>query len=242
MSRAQVVRSGVASLLIALCLWAAYRAVMIGWASFQSIEARMLVKGWSAQAIPFDQLAWNRARAGFMTAMQWDPDNPVYHEGFADLYLLRLQAVPVSIDIMRPFLQLALKHQYRAVALRPTWPYTHAAIAVSKFYLGEFDADFSRSILLASRYGPWEAAIQNRMVGIGYRSWARLGASERDAVKGNLVRALQYRPAETAALLVTLKNVLPPCSQLALEIAGACRPPDPASVTATSNGGGKVRQ
>ena len=242
MSRIQAVRCGAAALLVALCLWAAGRAVYIGWASFQSIEARILVKGWTAQTIPFDQLAWNRAREGFVTAMQWDPDNPAYHEGFADLYLLRLRAVPVSLDSMRPFLQLALKHQFRAAALRPTWPYNHAAIAVSKFYLGEFDADFSRSILLASRYGPWEAEIQSRMVGIGYRSWAWLGAPERDAVRGNLVRAQQYRPAETQALLVTLKSVLPLCVDLALEIAGGCRPGVPAPVAPPSAVGGKVRQ
>jgi hypothetical protein len=72
----RVVRSGAASLLMALCLWATYRAVPIGWASFQSVEARMLVKGWSAKTIAFDQLAWNRARESFLTAMQWDPDNP----------------------------------------------------------------------------------------------------------------------------------------------------------------------
>jgi hypothetical protein len=156
--------------------------------------------------------------------------------------LLRLQAVPVSIETMRPFLQLALKHQFRAAALRPTWPYTHAAIAASKFYLGEFDADFSRSILLASRYGPWESEIQNRMLGIGYRSWARLGVPERDAVRGNLVRALQFRPKETEALLLTLKSVLPSCAELALEIAAACHTGASAPADAALGGGSKARQ
>ena len=212
-----------ALLLVALCIWAINRAAHVGWASYRSIEARMLVKRWNEQSLAFDQLAWNRARESFVTALEWDPENPAYHEGFADLYLLRLQAVPVGRETMRPFVQLALKHYLKAAALRPTWPYTHASIATTKFYLGEFDADFARAMQLASRYGPWEAPVQNRLVGIGYRAWGQLAAPERDAVRGNLVRALQYRPGETNALLVVLKDVLPVCAELALDIHGACR-------------------
>ena len=110
MGRVTVTRWCMASLLVALCIWAINRAAHVGWASYQSIEARLLVKRWNEQSLAFDQLAWNRAREGFVTALEWDPENPAYHEGFADLYLVRLQAVPVGRELSRPFVQLALKH------------------------------------------------------------------------------------------------------------------------------------
>lgn len=213
----------IAALLMALCVWAAQRAARLGWASYQTIEARALLHQWIAQPGPIDQKVWGRVHASFLTALAWDPDNPVYHAGFADLYLVRLpNASTGDRALMRPYFELALRHYVRAAALRPTWPYTHAGIASVKWQLDDLDADFRRAIVQASRYGPWETAVHERLIVVGYRSWAALGETEREAIGGNVQRAHQYRPQETAALLATLKAVVPSCAELRVAVPGAC--------------------
>lgn len=226
-----------AGLLVALSLWAAVKAAQTGWASYQSVEARALLKRWIEQPATFDQAAWPRVRDSFLTAIEWDPDNPVYHEGFANLHVLSAARVQNDQRQRGPFLNLALKHYLKAAQLRPTWPYTHASIASVKLQLGEIDADFRRAILLASKYGPWESPVHERMILVGYVSWAALGAPEREAVRGNIVRAMQYRPKDTGALMERLKNVLPSCEELAIDVHGACRPAGPAGSITRPKGG-----
>lgn len=213
----------VAASLAALCCWAMVRAAHIGWASYQSIEARALLKRWMENPASIDQLAWNRAREGFLTALKWDSENPDYHEGYANLWMVRLSTRQTSPGTLKPYLDMVLPHYLKAAALRPTWPYTHASIATVKQLLGELDADFERAIRQASRYGPWDSPIHERIISVGYRAWASLKEPEREAVRGNVVRAFQYRPKETLALMATLKAAMPSCAELALEIQGACR-------------------
>ncbi len=224
-------------LLMALSLWAGNRAIHMGWASYQSIEARALLGNWVARPGPIDQLVWNRARDGFMTALEWDPGNPEYHEGFANLYMVRLSNVPGDSAQLRPYFELALRHYLTAAALRPTWPYTHASIASVKWQLGERDADFRRAIVLASRYGPWEVSIHERLILLGYRGWAALGETEREAIRGNLRRSHQYRPKETGVLLAALKKVAPPCAELQVDVPDACAPAGPDSGAARVGAG-----
>ena len=211
-----------AALLIALCLWAGYRAAHIGWASYQSIEARALLKRWMDNPASIDQLAWNRARDGFLTALKWDPENPDYHEGYANLWMVRLATRQANPGALGPYLDLVLPHYLKAAALRPTWPYTHASIATVKQLQGRLDGDFERAIRLASRYGPWDTPIHERIITVGYRAWGSLKEPEREAVRGNVVRAFQYRPKETLALMGTLKATMPSCAELKLDIHGAC--------------------
>jgi hypothetical protein len=224
-----------AAALVTLCAWAGNRAAHIGWASYQSIEARTLLDKWMARGTPIDQLVWNRAREGLVTALEWDPDNPVYHEAFGNLYMVRLAKLPGSREAMRPYFALVLRHYLKAAALRPAWPYTHASIATVKQLLDETDADFRLAIVLASRYGPWESAVHERLIAVGYRSWAALGEPEREAIRGNLRRALQYRPKETTALLATLQPFAPPCAELRLEQAEQTRLPGACALFASGS-------
>ena len=208
--------------LLVLCGWAANQAARWGWASFQSIEARALLKRAMDGAIPMNARTWNQVRDGLVIALEWDPDNPEYHQAMGDAYLLRLTRIPGDRSKMAPYFDIALKHYFKAAALRPTWPFAHAGIVTAKQHLGRYDADFRRALSLASHYGPWELAVQDQLVVAGFRSWAALGEPEREIIRGNLRRAHEWRPVQTATLLTSLKLAAPPCDQLQVNIAGAC--------------------
>ena len=208
--------------LLVLCGWAANQAAHWGWASFQSIAARALLKRAMDGAIPMNANTWNRVRDGLVIALDWDPDNPEYHQAMGDAYLLRLTRVAGDRSKMAPYFDIALKHYFKAAALRPTWPFAHAGIVTAKQQLGRHDADFRRALSLASHYGPWELAVQDQLIVAGFRSWAALGEPEREIIRGNLRRAHEWRPVQTATLLTSLKLAAPPCEQLQVNIAGAC--------------------
>lgn len=216
----------VALALVILCLWAVNRAARMGWASFQSIEARALLDRAMESKAPMRSLEWNRAREGFASAIQWDPDNPVYHQAMADLYMQRLMRLPGARSNMKPYYEIALRHYFKAAALRPTWPYSHMGILTAKQHIGQIDADFKVAIAMATRYGPSEPAVQEQIISAGYQSWQALGETEHALILGNLRRAQQARPKQTAALLLQLKPHLPACRQLPADLVrdlpGAC--------------------
>ena len=224
--RGRAARPLVALVLILLCVWTVDRAARMGWASFQAIEARALLYRAMQTNEPMRVQLWNRAREGFANAIQWDSDNPVYHQGLADLYLVRLNRMPGDRSKMAPYYEIALRHYFRAAALRPTWPYSHAGIVTVKQQIGQVDADFKLALVMASRYGPSETAVQEQIMAAGYQTWKALGKDEHGLILGNLMRAWQARPKQTVQLLALLKPHLPPCDQLPADLArdlpGAC--------------------
>ena len=151
---------------------------------------------------------------------------PIYHQGLADLYLVRLNRMPGDRSKMAPYYEIALRHYFKAAALRPTWPYSHAGILTVKQQIGQVDADFKLALAMASRYGPAEMAVQDQIISAGYQNWQALGPDEHRLILGNLLRAWQARPKQTAQLLTQLKPHLPPCEQLpsalARDLPGAC--------------------
>ena len=147
------------------------------------------------------------------------------HEDLANLHFLRAAQLRGDARAMKSHYEAALAEYLRAATLRPTSAYTHASIASVKLQLGQFDADFSTALLLATRYGPWERAVQEQVTSAGLRAWAALGEPARQAVRGNLQRALAMEPARTGRYLQANQGSLPPCGQLRLAIPGRCPAP-----------------
>ena len=230
--RRRAARPLVALVLILLCVWTVDRAARMGWASFQAIEARALLDHAMQTNEPMRAQVWNRAREGFASAIHWDPDNPAYHQGLADLYLIRLVRIPGDRTKITPYYEIALRHYFKAAALRPTWPYAHAGIVTVKQQIGQVDADFKLALVMASRYGPSEPAVQEQIISAGYQSWKALSQAEHGLILGNLMRAWHARPKQTARLLALLKPHLPPCDQVSVDLArdlpSACAPLNPA--------------
>lgn len=226
MGRRPLARPLIALALILLCVWVVDRAARAGWASLQAIEARVSLHKAMQTSEPMRVQAWNRAREGFANAIESDPDNPVYHQGLADLYLVRLNRMTGDRSKMAPYYEIALRHYFKAAALRPTWPYSHAGIVTAKQQIGQVDADFKLALAMASRYGPAEMAVQEQIISAGYQSWQALGQDARGLILGNLMRAWQARPKQTAQWLAQLKQHLPPCDQLpqglARDLPAAC--------------------
>ena len=209
--------------LIGLASWTGWQAACVGWASFQSMEARATLARALQKGTAPAAREWAAARDGFLAALQWDAENPEYHQGYADLYMVRLARVAGDPKNMAPYFDIALRHYAKAALLRPTWPFSHNGIVAAKSQQGHFDAQFKQALVLAARYGPWESGVQQVLITAGYRAWPSLDEAEREVIRGNLRRAHQWRPQPTAAQLTSLARNLPPCHELQVDVPGACR-------------------
>jgi len=212
----------IAALLFTLLLLACVQAARIGWADFISLEARYLVDQSNRDGKSLRINDWLRARDQLQESRHWDGGNPVYDEYLASLYFMRAAAAAANSAEMSAFYESALEHYLRAAALRPTSGYTHASIATVKFRLGQFDRDFSLALSQASRYGPWEQAVQDQVMDAGLRTWGALAEDVRNEVRGNLRRAYQVNESRTRDFLAARKGVLPDCRQLGLPLPGIC--------------------
>jgi hypothetical protein len=213
--------------LAALPVWVALafvgtKAAHIGWADFNSLEARYRVDQVARDGVPLNITAWLRTKDQLETSLDWDPDNPVYHEYLASLYFMRAASSREEPAATRAFYELALEQYLRTATLRPTSGYTHASVASVKFRLGQFDRDFSTALLLATKYGPWEPAVQEQVMEAGLPTWGALADGVRGAVRGNVRRALEMNPKRTREFLTAHKDVLPDCRQLQVAIPGIC--------------------
>jgi hypothetical protein len=208
---------------LALLAVAAVQAARIAWADYGSLEARFLVDqaGRDGKRLPIVQ--WLRAHDQLQESLRWDAANPVYDEYLASLFFMRGAGAPPNSAEMNAFYDLALRHYLRAAALRPTSGYAHASIATVKFRLGQFDRDFSRALVLASRYGPWEQAVQEQVIDAGLRTWPALGEEVREVVRGNLRRAYQANEQRAREFLAARRSVMPACAQLGMPLPGICR-------------------
>ncbi len=218
-----VKRALLAAGLMGLASLAGWQAACVGWASFQSIEARATLARAMRNGTAPAAREWTLARDGYLTALQWDGENPEYHQGYADLYRVRLARVAGDPKSMAPFFDIALRHYAKAASLRPTWPFSHIGIVAVKSQQGHFDAQFKHALVLAARYGPWESGVQQVLIFAGYLAWPSLDEAEREVIRGNLRRAHQWRPTPTETQLASLVRILPPCHELQVDVPGACR-------------------
>jgi hypothetical protein len=177
------------------------KAARIGWADFNSLEARYRVDQVARDSVQLNISTWLRMKDQLEAALDWDPANPVYHEYLANLYFMRAASAREQPGATRAFYELALEQYLRTAALRPTSGYTHASVALVKFRLGQFDRDFSTAILLASKYGPWEKAVQDQVMEAGLPTWGGLREDVRGAVGGPVSPAQVVYPQPNPAVM-----------------------------------------
>jgi len=100
--------------------------------------------------------------------------------------------------IDRPeFLDEALVHYRRAVALRPTSPYSWADIVAADYRKGATGAELDAALRNAAMLGPAEPEVQRTVIDYGLALWDEEPAETRRAVEATVTAAMKRDPAET---------------------------------------------
>jgi len=195
----------------ALLSFVIFSAVRIGTADLLSGYIRDEIASWSSSVAPPDPSDLNAVLRALDVAQLLSPGNPDHYQDLARLELVR-SGMPGMTDAERiALLRQGLDPIRQAIALRPASSYSWAILLRLKDELGEYDAEFRRSLERTVTLGPWEPALQHVVADVGWSAWAELPGAEREMVRENLVRGMK-RQAE--AMLAIAQAHLHDCEDM----------------------------
>ena len=171
---------------------------VLGWLAVESVrggEAGSAVYGaakemdtWVASGAPPDPQTVSWVVADLERAQGATPDDPEIEE--------LLGALAVHRTGRPGYLEKALAHFSRAVALRPTSPYTWAAIADARYRQGQTGSAFETALRHAAELGPAEPEVQRTVVDLGLATWDEVAPTTRTAVEKTISGAMQRDAGE----------------------------------------------
>lgn len=203
---------------VLLSIWYGGRAA---WSDAMSLRARHTVAQWrDGQGPKYTLKRWEQTRDDLVDALQTTPDNGQLYDDLGFLYASRAQGLGTPQDGSRAaVLRLGLLSQaiidYRsACALRPTFPYTWAYLALAKQLRGERDEEFWVAFDKALQYGRNEPGVQQTIGRVAFALWPTLKPAYQSAVVNMLSSAskVSHRNlvelADSAGLSTTLLEAL----------------------------------
>lgn len=181
-----------------LMLFAIVSAVRIGTADLLCGYATDSMATWPAAEPDASQLA---GVSRVLDAAHWvTPDNPDVYENLARVEMLRAGMRSADDTARNAALRNGLELVRHAIALRPASPYGWAILLQLKNALGEYDAEFRRSLERTVTLGPWEPELQVAVADAGLGAWAALPEAERKLVGEDIRRGMMRQPGAMFAI------------------------------------------
>ncbi len=184
--------------LVLFAVWSLFGVV----ADVAAFRGKAWVETWGHQAVQaqsrgqlfFPQEAdWEEAHSLAALAVTLSPFNADYREGLARIHEARwLMAAPGQPEA-REDRERAVALYREAIALRPTWPYAHAALVYALARAGGREAEMEAAMLEAARLGPWEPQVMDAIIDVGLDGWYRLTPSARQVVVEVILRSQSWR-------------------------------------------------
>ncbi|HCT40378.1 MAG TPA: hypothetical protein DF427_04215 [Moraxellaceae bacterium] len=169
-------------------------------ADLAAFRGRAWVETWSHQTAVAQsegraflprQHDWEEARRYAEWSVRLSPFNADYLEGLARIHEARYITTGLGNPEARADREKAASLYRQSIELRPTWPYTHAALAYTLLRLGK-DQEMEQALLDAARLGPWEPAVMEAVVDVGLDAWHRISPSARLVVSDTLWRSQSW--------------------------------------------------
>ena len=197
----------VAAPAVGALLWLAVFSFRRGEAGAGVYDAEREMTTWAASgAAPGPQtLSW--VTADLERAQSVTPGDPEIEELLGELAGRRID---------RPdFGDEALAHFSRAAALRPTSPYTWAAIADARYRKGDTGPAFETALRRAAELGPAEPEVQRTVVDLGLATWDEVAPKTREAVEKTVTGAMKRDAGEILQIAGRRGRLAVACRHLA---------------------------
>jgi len=179
-----------AMLLAVLLLALSAAAAAFGLAAVYRSEAATLIEQWywpEDQAGP-PAWAWEQVHRYLWLAGRLAPFDAQILTDLGQLYELRVGEAPApgsNADLDR-----ALGYYRQSLALRPSWPYAWADLALVKITQARLDAEFAFAMQRALTLGPWQTSVQASIAAGGLSVWDQLPATLQTRVEHTVARGL----------------------------------------------------
>jgi len=197
----------VAAPAVAALLWLAAVSFRAGEAAATVYDAQKEMGTWAASGAPPgpQTLAW--VTADLERARSVTPGDPEIEELLGELAGRRID---------RPdFRDEALAHFARAIALRPTSPYTWAAVADARYRKGDTGPAFETALRRAAELGPAEPEVQRTVVDLGLATWDEVAPATRETVEKTVTGAMRRDAAEVLQIAGRRGRLAVACRHLA---------------------------
>jgi hypothetical protein len=193
--------------LIALACLSAWHGGRASWGDASALSARWLVTEWREGRGPaFSPELWQDTKSQLVEALQITPGNAQIYDDLGFLHAARAQALGTTETggILQGYQFRLLDEDivnYRAAAaLRPTFPYSWAYLALAKQLRGQRDDELWLSFDRAMRYGATEVAVRWVLAQIAYEQWNTLDSVRKAKVAMMVKQAPQGPRGKLLAL------------------------------------------
>lgn len=170
-------------------------------ADVSAFRARAWVDTWVHQAIQAQSKGeffqpgsedWQQAQHLGELSVSLAPFNADYREVLGRVHEARFIMAPLGDSGARPDRERAAALYRQSIALRPTWPYPHAGLAYVLYRAGGHNTEVERALAEAARLGPWEPAVMEAILDIGFDGWYQLTPAARQVVTAASVRSQSW--------------------------------------------------
>jgi hypothetical protein len=196
LDRRQLLLTGVIVLLLSMAAWSGIR----GWIS-NVVAAAIVSEQQLAETGPHNSTTDAADLEHLLSAAG------VVEGGGAEAALLLGRLYQSQALALSPWLMEAAARRsqaataYReAAVMRPSWGLAWAQLAVIKSYEPDLDREFYHALERAMIVGAWEPAVQDLVLWVGMRTWARLTPVLQEQVKTVISRVLQHYPRDRYAV------------------------------------------
>lgn len=183
--------AGLVLLLAGLAGASLYFGGRAAWSGAQAIPARWLVTEWRAGEGPAaTPERWEQALQELRAALQTGPESAELHSDIAFLHAERAVALGTppenaeDLVYQQALLDQAITHYRAATALRPTFPYAWAYLALALHYRGQTDAPMWAAFDKALAFGVNEGGVQQALATVAFAHWNALGRERQQLVTG----------------------------------------------------------
>nr|WP_315464245.1 hypothetical protein [uncultured Rhodoferax sp.] len=188
-----VVAGAVLAGLTSAALWFGGHAT---WADAATLRARWIIAEWREGKGPSRQpevLA--RVAADLQAGTRITPGNAALYDDLGFLHAFQAEALspyvgePALRDYQRQLLVTAAGHYRTSTALRPTFPYSWAYLALAKHMLEEYDGEYWVAFDKAHQLGRAEAGVQVALARMAFARWQELSPERKDRMVAMVLSA-----------------------------------------------------
>ncbi len=192
----------IATVILTGLLMISYGAGVVGLADLSSKTPVYEFNQWrSGQLVP-DQRQLAAMQMALVSAHKLDPQNPSVLELLGCLDA-EMAVHGLSVDARTSRLQ-SLAWFGMALQRRPTSGSAWLNMALTKYQLGQIDAEFSLALQQAQYRSPWDAQVQLGVIELGLASWRELPASARSTTRQAIRTQGQWRQVNQRPALLAM--------------------------------------
>jgi hypothetical protein len=176
--------------LLAVLLAALAGALRLGVAGSYVYHASREMSTWLASGAHPGVQTWEWVRADLEQAQAITRRMPDSEELLGVLNLVRGAQGEAGFDAE------ALTHFEKALAARPTSPYSWANVVATLYRMGDTSKRFESALRNAAFLGPWEPEVQRAVADYGLAAWNDIGPAAQKSVRSIVSNGIRRNPKE----------------------------------------------